>query len=80
MDIIAVHKAAKWAREWTLSGKGPVLLEMVTYRYGGHSCVYFLLTFFFILVVRRRHSDALSTTLRSRSRVETSGSCPRFIY
>jgi len=37
MDIIAVHKAAKWAREWTLSGKGPVLLEMVTYRYGGHS-------------------------------------------
>lgn len=41
MDIIAVHKASQWARQWTLDGKGPVLLEMVTYRYGGHSYVYF---------------------------------------
>jgi len=37
MDIIAVHKASQWARQWTLDQKGPVLLEMVTYRYGGHS-------------------------------------------
>ena len=39
MDIIAVHKASQWARQWTLDSKGPVLLEMVTYRYGGHSYV-----------------------------------------
>jgi pyruvate dehydrogenase E1 component alpha subunit len=37
MDIIAVHKAVQFARQWTLDGKGPLLLEMVTYRYGGHS-------------------------------------------
>jgi len=37
MDIIASHQAVKYAREWTTSGKGPLLLEFVTYRYGGHS-------------------------------------------
>jgi len=37
MDIIAAHQAAKFARQWTLDGKGPLLLEFVTYRYGGHS-------------------------------------------
>jgi len=37
MDIIASAQAVKHAREWVLSGKGPLLLEFVTYRYGGHS-------------------------------------------
>ncbi|KAF8337358.1 mitochondrial pyruvate dehydrogenase E1 component beta subunit [Cantharellus anzutake] len=37
MDIIATYQASKWAKQWTLDGKGPVLLEFVTYRYGGHS-------------------------------------------
>jgi pyruvate dehydrogenase E1 component alpha subunit len=37
MDIIAVHQAVKHAREWALAEKGPLLLEFVTYRYGGHS-------------------------------------------
>jgi len=37
MDIIAVHQGVKFAKEWTASGKGPLLMELVTYRYGGHS-------------------------------------------
>ena len=44
MDIIASYQAAKFARDWVNSGKGPLLLEYVTYRYGGHSYV-FLPTF-----------------------------------
>jgi pyruvate dehydrogenase E1 component alpha subunit len=37
MDIIASAQAVKYARDWVISGKGPLLLEFVTYRYGGHS-------------------------------------------
>ncbi|ETW86345.1 hypothetical protein HETIRDRAFT_471745 [Heterobasidion irregulare TC 32-1] len=37
MDIVASSQAVKHAREWAISGKGPLLLEFVTYRYGGHS-------------------------------------------
>jgi len=39
MDLIASAQAVKYARDWVISGKGPLLLEFVTYRYGGHSCV-----------------------------------------
>ncbi len=37
MDVVAVHKAAVEALDHARTGKGPVLLEMMTYRYRGHS-------------------------------------------
>ncbi|PWN44656.1 putative PDA1-pyruvate dehydrogenase alpha chain precursor [Ceraceosorus guamensis] len=37
MDVLAVQKATKHASEFTLAGNGPLLMEHVTYRYGGHS-------------------------------------------
>jgi pyruvate dehydrogenase E1 component alpha subunit len=37
MDVIAVREAGKRAVEHVRSGQGPMLLEMKTYRYRGHS-------------------------------------------
>ena len=37
MDVCEVRGAADVAVEWVRSGKGPILLEMKTYRYRGHS-------------------------------------------
>ncbi|KAH6913633.1 pyruvate dehydrogenase e1 component alpha subunit [Coprinopsis sp. MPI-PUGE-AT-0042] len=38
MDIIAAKQAVQYARNWAVDqGNGPLILEFVTYRYGGHS-------------------------------------------
>lgn len=40
MDIIASKHAVEYARNWVVEGNGPLLMEFVTYRYGGHSCAF----------------------------------------
>src|ERR1700732_676186 len=37
MDVVAVHDAGTTAAEHARSGQGPIILEMLTYRYRGHS-------------------------------------------
>jgi pyruvate dehydrogenase E1 component alpha subunit len=37
MDVFAVRGAAKVALDWVRGGKGPIIVEFLTYRYRGHS-------------------------------------------
>ena len=37
MDVLAVSQATKFSRDFVLAEKGPLVVELVTYRYGGHS-------------------------------------------
>jgi pyruvate dehydrogenase E1 component alpha subunit len=37
MDVLEVRAAAQMAVDWVRGGKGPILMELKTYRYRGHS-------------------------------------------
>jgi pyruvate dehydrogenase E1 component alpha subunit len=37
MDVLAIKAAVQYGREYATEGKGPLVYEYVTYRYGGHS-------------------------------------------
>jgi pyruvate dehydrogenase E1 component alpha subunit len=37
MDVLAVRGATEEALKWVQGGNGPIILEMKTYRYRGHS-------------------------------------------
>ena len=37
MDPLAMYTITKMARDWSIAGNGPVLIEAMTYRYGAHT-------------------------------------------
>lgn len=68
MDVLAVRQAAAYARRWTTSGKGPILLEFVTYRYGGHR--YVRASVWQTGFLKSRSMSDPGTTYRSREEIQ----------
>ena len=70
MDIVATKHAVEYARKWAVDDdKGPLLLEFVTYRYGGHSYAFFFYLLSLLNYVITRMSDP-GTTYRTREEVQ----------
>jgi hypothetical protein len=70
MDIIAVRHAVEHARKWAVEGNGPLLLEFVTYQYGGHLCVFCYFVFFGIGLRRVGRTSDPGTMYRTREEVQ----------
>lgn len=71
MDIIASKHAVEFARNWVTEGNGPLLMEFVTYRYGGHSYASLSFSYQHTLMgdTLHRMSDP-GTTYRTREEVQ----------
>ena len=37
MDLLSIREVIRFGKEYCASGKGPMMIEVATYRYGGHS-------------------------------------------
>src|SRR4051812_7823042 len=37
MDLLTVREATRFCKEWCNAGNGPLMMELATYRYYGHS-------------------------------------------
>lgn len=73
MDIIASKHAVEFARNWVTEGNGPLLMEFVTYRYGGHSYA----SLFSVRFVRHCSCDFIGCPIPVRPivRVRKSSGC-----